>query len=312
MWHARTIVVGALCATAVCVGGLVGPPGAALALLVAPLPVLVVGGAAGIAHAALSSLAAGGLMGGLFGWPVGVAFLVLAGGPAVLAVSMLRRAWRLEATLAAAVIATLLGGVALALCFTPEGTAWRGVLGETWRASFDHALATYRDLGVSAEQLAELEAARDDMAASALRMLPALLVVLSAVVWLANLRVSRRWAGWPQLTALSRWRAPDRVIWLLIAGGFAMFLPHPTVAAAAANLFAVTLACYFCQGLAIVSYFFQRYGLPRGLRAATYVVIAFQHIAAALVVGLGVFDLWGDFRHLTARPADAAVGPDSE
>ena len=31
-----------------------------------------------------------------------------------------------------------------------------------------------------------------------------------------------------------------------------------------------------------------------------------------LVVALGVFDLWGDFRHLTARPADAAVGSDSD
>src|SRR5512144_2360248 len=120
MRHARTIIVGTLCATAVGVGGLSGPPGAAVALLAAPLPALVVGGAAGIAHAAVSSLAAGGLMGGLFGWPVGVAYLVLVGGPAVLAVAMLRRAWRLEATLAAAVIATLLGALALALCFAPH------------------------------------------------------------------------------------------------------------------------------------------------------------------------------------------------
>jgi hypothetical protein len=64
--------------------------------------------------------------------------------------------------------------------------------------------------------------------------------------------------------------------------------------------------------MAIVSFFLVRLGLPRGLRIATYLIIVLQQVAAALVVALGVFDLWGDFRHLTARPADAAVGPDSK
>jgi hypothetical protein len=79
----------------------------------------------------------------------------------------------------------------------------------------------------------------------------------------------------------------------------------------AQNVFAITLACYFAQGLAITSYFLQRFGLPRGLRIAAYIVILFQQLAAGLVVALGVFDLWGDFRHLTAQPVDATVGSDS-
>ena len=62
MRHARAICSGAVCAMALCLMGLIGPPGAALALLVVPLPALVVGGAAGVVHAAASSLAAGGLL----------------------------------------------------------------------------------------------------------------------------------------------------------------------------------------------------------------------------------------------------------
>jgi hypothetical protein len=170
----------------------------------------------------------------------------------------------------------------------------------------------YRDLGMSAEQLADLEAQRDELARSAWRFLPALMVVGATALWLANLRLSARWAAWPQLYALSRWRTPDWVIWLLIASGFGLFMPHGDVAAVAGNFFAVVIACYFGQGLAIVSYFFQRFGLPRGLRVATYLVIALQQIAAGLVVALGIFDLWGDFRQLAARPADATVGSDSE
>jgi hypothetical protein len=34
------------------------------------------------------------------------------------------------------------------------------------------------------------------------------------------------------------------------------------------------------------------------LRGLTYVLIIFQQIFTLLVVGLGLFDLWGDFRRL--------------
>jgi len=312
MLNARVIVSGACCATALCLGGVIGPPGAALALLALPLPALVVGAVGGTSHAALSSLAAGGLLSGLLGWPVGAAFLALAGAPTVLTVLMLRRAWRLEPVVAAAVLAIIVGGLALGAGYAPSASAWRDAISENWRGSFDAALQMYRELGTPAERLAEIESARDQIAHRVALLLPALMVVGCSALWLGNLGLSRRWARWPQLDALSRWRNADWVIWCLIASGFAMFLPIGLVADASANTFAVALACYFAQGLAIVSYFFHRFGLPRGLRAATYLVIALQQIAAALVVVLGVFDLWGDFRHLTAQPADAAVGPDSE
>lgn len=312
MVHTRAVVSGAVCAIALCVGGLVGPPGAALALLAMPLPALVVGGVAGVSHAAASSLAAGGLLGGLLGWPVGVSFLALSGVPAVLAVLMLRRAWRLEPVVSAAVAATCLGGAALAAAVAPDTGTWAGAMADAWRSSFAGAVDMYRDLGMSADQLAELEGQRDQLTHTVLRFLPALVVVGASTLWLANLRISARWAAWPQLHALSRWRTPEWVVWLLIVSGFALFVPHGSVAVVAANLFAVVIAGYFGQGLAIVSYYFQRFSLPRGLRIATYLVIALQQVAAGLVVALGVFDLWGDFRQLTARPADAAVGSDSE
>ena len=44
-----------------------------------------------------------------------------------------------------------------------------------------------------------------------------------------------------------------------------------------------------------------------GLLSAPYLIAV-----AALVVVLGVFDLWGDFRNLSARPADATAGRDTD
>ena len=309
----RAIVSGACCAAALCCGGLSGPPGAALALLALPLPALVAGGVGGIGHAAASSLAAGGLVSALLGWTVGAGFLVLAGLPAVLVVCLLRRAWRLEPVIAAAVGATLSGALVLFLvAHHGESETWSAVAAQTWRQSFEAATQTYREVGVSAETLADLDALREGTARQVAKLLPSLLIVSLGALWLANIGLSRRWAGWPQLIALARWRNADWMIWVLIASGFVTVASFEIVSDVAANLFVLTLACYFAQGIAIVSYFLARLGLPRGLRAATYVFIALQHVAAALVVALGVFDLWGDFRHLAARPADAAVGRDSE
>jgi hypothetical protein len=82
-----------------------------------------------------------------------------------------------------------------------------------------------------------------------------------------------------------------------------MFLPWVLLALLARNIFVVLLGGYFCQGLAIVSYFLERLRLPRGVRVAGYVLIAVQHIVAGIVLALGVFDLWGNFRGLSAGSA---------
>jgi len=312
MVNSRAIVSGACCAAALCIGGVIGPPGAAFALLALPLPALVVGAIGGTSHAALSSLAAGTLVSGVFGWSVGAAFLAIAGLPAVLTVLLLRRAWRLEPVVGAAVVATVAGAVVLGLAHAPDARAWHDAMAQTWRGSFDAALQMYRDLGTPPERVADMETARAEVTERVATLLPALLIVGCAALWLGNLGLSRRWANWPQLDALSRWRNADWMIWCLIGSGFVMFLPLGLVADASVNAFAVVLACYFAQGLSIVSYFLHRFGLPRGLRVATYLIIALQQLATALVVALGVFDLWGDFRRLSPRPADAALGPDSE
>jgi hypothetical protein len=308
----RVIASSGACILALGVVGLFGPPGSALALLALPLPALVAGGLGGTTHAAAATVGAAGVLGGMLGGSVAIGFLALAGAPAIIAVLLLRRAWRLEAVVAGVVLATMLGGLGLAIWHQPNPLAWRESLEQSWQASFDTSLQVYRDFGMSKQAIADFDAARADIAARIGLILPALMVLATAAIWLVNLGLSSRWTWWPQLSTLSRWRTADWMIWILIASGFALFLPPHAVDWIAINLFIVVLACYFAQGLAIVSYFLQRVGLPRPLRAATFVVIALQNLVALLVVVLGVFDLWGDFRNLSARPADATAGRDAD
>jgi uncharacterized protein YybS (DUF2232 family) len=97
------------------------------------------------------------------------------------------------------------------------------------------------------------------------------------------------------------WRAPDALIWVLIATGFAMFVPLGLFTLVARNVFLVLLGCYFCQGLAIVSYYLARFRLPRAVRIASYALIAIHQVLTATVLALGVFDFWANFRR---GPAD--------
>jgi hypothetical protein len=181
-----------------------------------------------------------------------------------------------------------------------------------WRQSFDQSVALYADLGVSEDALRELEASRDDLGRALFEALPALAAVVSGAIWLVNLRLAGSSASWHQTRGWQIWQTPPWLIWVLIASGFAMFLPIQGISILSRNIFGVTLACYFCQGLAIVSYYLQRFGLPRGLRVASYLLIAVQQIVAGLVLALGIFDFWGDFRRLEPRPADASIGSDSD
>ena len=137
-----------------------------------------------------------------------------------------------------------------------------------------------------------------------LRLLPALLLLSFVFVVLINIlylgrRFPERRGEWFSLPFLREWKAPEPLVWGLIACGFVLFVSGGgLLSAVALNLLLVIGACYFAQGLAVIAYFFNKNNVPRFLRGLTYVLIIFQQIFTLLVVGLGLFDLWGDFRRL--------------
>ena len=55
---------------------------------------------------------------------------------------------------------------------------------------------------------------------------------------------------------------------------------------------------FFFQGLGIVSFFFERKKVPRFLKILLYSLIALQQLALLAVIGIGLFDMWFDFRKL--------------
>jgi uncharacterized protein YybS (DUF2232 family) len=165
-----------------------------------------------------------------------------------------------------------------------------------------------REGGASAEILRRFEEHGPRVVETMVRLAPALLIDAVGAIVLVNLLLVRslqRVAGEePAFGDLTRWRCPAALIWVLIAAGYAVFLSAPVVRWTAINGLAVVLGIYFCQGMAIIRFYFQRWQVAFWARALTYCFVALEWLVAGGVVLLGIFDLWGDFRRLTPRPAE--------
>ncbi len=160
----------------------------------------------------------------------------------------------------------------------------------------------YSQMGLSPEQMQ----IGGDLAKAILLILPSLITMMAAqVVWinvLAAREVFRRNAlPFPDLGDLSRWKANERIVWLLIASGVAILMPITPLQAVGWNLLILSLLVYVMQGLSIVSFYLKWYKIPRFLRFLTYVVILIYQFVLIAVAAIGLFDLWLDFRRF-ARP----------
>jgi uncharacterized protein YybS (DUF2232 family) len=220
----------------------------------------------------------------------------------------LGRSWPFERTVVAGVLSWCIGiGCWLALAYGGVGavvTAAHQQLSE----SFELAVAASRSIGAADETVAAMEGDKDAIVRGFVEILPAVVVLTGALFAIVNVLVVRSWTGAYGEVNLRLWRAPDALIWLLIISGFGMLMPPSPLAMTARNVFIILLGCYFCQGMAIVSYYLVRFKLPRALRIASYALIAVHQILTATVLALGVFDFWVNFRRLHAGPADIQSG----
>jgi uncharacterized protein YybS (DUF2232 family) len=211
------------------------------------------------------------------------------------------------------VLETLVLGIAAvvltafsALLFILSGS-WGAIfhdVSESLNSTLMSAVEMHEKMGFPQESIALLKERTPEIAEMILHLLPAAafvslgLIVLFNVILLCR-RFPEKKPEWVTLVSLREWKAPDFLIWGVIVAGFAMFIPGlESVRALAANLLLVFGACYFFQGLAIIAFYFNKNNVPRFVRGMVYLFIIFQQIFTLIVVGLGLFDLWVDFRRL--------------
>lgn len=269
--------------------------------LLVPFPIVLLtmrrGVAAGLAAATASTalLALGGdLLGPLL-------YLVQFGLASVLLPHLLRRGWNWDRTVAVTLTA-ILGAVLLAIGYqaASQGVAINDLVKSFTTGEIAQVKDFYGKTGdLTADQRTELFAALDKTGEFMTQTWPALVALLGGallliqVVLLSSMPGTRALVPGPDFIA---WKTPEWLVWPLIAAGFAAFLTEGTLRIIAFNLLVVLIPVYYVQGLAIVTNFFQRRGTPPWLRVIGYLLLSLLNPLPVMVAGLGLFDLWFDFR----------------
>lgn len=174
------------------------------------------------------------------------------------------------------------------------------------KENLDISLKVYEQIGFSQESMEVLRQRAPQMIEMVLQTMPALAFFGFVVVILINLYFLHRRFPDRELFVpagdLREWKSPEPLVWCFIISGFALFLPGwLAFKTLALNLFLVIAVFYFFQGLAILAYYFHHKNVPVLLRSLAYALIMFEQILTLIVVGLGLFDLWGDFRRLKKK-----------
>ena len=122
------------------------------------------------------------------------------------------------------------------------------------------------------------------------------------MIWLNTLLIKkillRKGIFIKSIENLNQWKAPDYLVFGVITASIVIFLPLGVLKLLAVNCLIILMFVYFFQGIAVVSFFFQKKRAPFALRFFFYILIAVQPLFMFLVIGFGLFDTWFNFRKL--------------
>lgn len=309
----RAVIVAALQAAGLCIAGLIIPLLGQIAILFAPVPIIIVavlhGRTAGLAATVIATL----LVALLVSWQTALMLFLLGFGLMALGLSEgLSRGMRPETAIA---LGSILPLAALSAVLLPvmmqAGQDPGGMIADFLRKSLADAEKLYTDIGAP-EVAGTIAAAADTVVFYLLRLLPGI-IAMTTVMQAAgcygiarSLILRRRPEVANDGPLLPRWHAPDAWVWPLIAT-LAVIAAAPRGSGlwfAGLNLAFLFLLIYTAQGVAVLEHYYRRARIPLILRSFMHaVILALPSIVA--VIALGVVDIWADFRKIRTASGSA-------
>jgi uncharacterized protein YybS (DUF2232 family) len=167
-------------------------------------------------------------------------------------------------------------------------------------------MALYESVGMADDVMQAVSESLDAIRFFLVRILPALAVAsVLFTAWTTLLLVrpaARRYGlAFPDFGRLNRWRPPEFLVWGAIGSGILLLLPAKALRMMGVNGLIVLMTVYFFAGIAIISFYLEKKRLPLFFRACIYMFIALQQIAFFMVIGIGFFDTWFNFRKLDTQ-----------
>ncbi len=150
-----------------------------------------------------------------------------------------------------------------------------------------------------ADQRKDVSHAVDNMAAFLQKAYPGVAITVSGLMTLGLvflLSVLARGRYVVPGKVFPEWKVPEFFVWVLIVSGFMVAFVDGIPGVVALNLLVITLPIYFLQGLAVTDFFFRRKAFSPAFRVVGYLLLTLINPLPVVVTGIGVFDLWADFR----------------
>lgn len=213
---------------------------------------------------------------------------------------LLRRGWAWDkAAVTTLVVVLTTAGLLLAGYAQSRQLPLTAPAKEYVQKELDRAKAATAQENLTEEQRQEFEAYAQRTADFMLRAYPGMAVaVTGGMLLLLTALLAAFSQGRYEIPgpAFAHWKSPDWLVWLLIPAGFSLVLGDGPLQTLGLNLLVVVLPVYFLHGLAIVTYYFQKRQTPPAWRWLGYVMVTVFTPLPFIVLGIGVFDLWADFR----------------
>ena len=103
-----------------------------------------------------------------------------------------------------------------------------------------------------------------------------------------------------EMTPFAFWRLDLKVMWLTVASlaviAGSRFFQDESVQAAAINTLFVLGNLYFLIGLAVITFFMEKKGMPGFVKFMVYMAVVFMPVISSVLIAAGALDTWFNFR----------------
>jgi uncharacterized protein YybS (DUF2232 family) len=287
-----------------------------IVVILTPLPTLYycsrLGRRNGLMVLTVSFLATYGIL-GLLGQDANLPVLSMIGFAGVLLSEVMRRHLSVEKTILLASLALFCCGAGFVLyhAFRTGVSPWQML--ELYVAGIVREnIKLYAQLNISDEQVRLIRENAPQITHLFTGIFPALALSGAVFTVLVNLLAGRllfrrNGVAFPDFGDLAAWKAPERLVWILIAAGGLVIVPMEGTAIVGMNLLILCGLAYLFQGLAIAAFFFRQKRIPALFRWLFYALLLIQQYMLIIVIAFGLFDMWVDFRKRIGGVKDSPV-----